>query len=321
MNFTTTAPDRKTLVKALAAHLELDANYNGPPTFSYSIGAATVDRNGTVMTEDESLATRIKGFLIGNGWMEPEAEPKPEPAAEPEDDSQAQPETAAEEETDEATMNIGVPITGWTVPMLTNLIHTLYSKQYLLGRATGAECIRIADAVITRLQEYTPETVEDYRSLLDDFKALGDLKGITLTAESVSIAFPQSEDDQTRSTYQLLALRILQAAQAAKRVRPDYQKPEAEKYTMRGWLLRLGFGGPQHQIDRKLLLQNLKGCSAFPNAEQAKRHAEKYAAIRREQRQASREEAQTPAAEPAPIEEGPVLAHPTDRKEVPVDAK
>ena len=72
---------------------------------------------------------------------------------------------------------------------------------------------------------------------------------------------------------------------------------------MRGWLLRLGFGGPANATARKVLLDHLAGCSAFPNAEQAKRHADKYAAIRREQREAARAAAEAPVAATAPIQE------------------
>ena len=38
MKFQTTAPDRKTLVKALAGHLGEEAVYSGPPSFAYTIG-------------------------------------------------------------------------------------------------------------------------------------------------------------------------------------------------------------------------------------------------------------------------------------------
>ena len=77
MNFTTTAPDRKTLVKAIAEHFELDPNYNGPPTFNYSVGDITIDREGTVAIEDEKTAARLQAFLIERaGWRLP---PKPPP--------------------------------------------------------------------------------------------------------------------------------------------------------------------------------------------------------------------------------------------------
>ena len=35
MNYITTAPDRKTLVKAIAEHFELDPNYNGVSAYGH----------------------------------------------------------------------------------------------------------------------------------------------------------------------------------------------------------------------------------------------------------------------------------------------
>ena len=46
MRFTTTAPDRRTLVKAIAEHTGMEPNYAGPPTFNYTVGTITVDREG-----------------------------------------------------------------------------------------------------------------------------------------------------------------------------------------------------------------------------------------------------------------------------------
>jgi hypothetical protein len=43
-----------------------------------------------------------------------------------------------------------------------------------------------------------------------------------------------------------------------------------EKYAFRCFLLRLGFIGPDYKLDRKILLRNLSGNSAFRNAPEAK---------------------------------------------------
>ena len=48
MKFTTTAPDRRTLVKAIAAHTGMEPSYIGPPTFNYTVGTITVDREGSI---------------------------------------------------------------------------------------------------------------------------------------------------------------------------------------------------------------------------------------------------------------------------------
>ena len=260
MKFTTTAPDRRTLVKAIAAHTGMEPSYAGPPTFNYTVGTITVDREGYIDVPDEQAAD-LKAFLIAKGWMEPEPEPE------------------------QPRIQIGVPAKDLTVTNITNLIYMLYSKQYLLGKAIGTACVRIEDAVIARLQEYTPENLEAYTELLRDFKALGDLEGLELEDEQLRIDFPQTDSRDT-TLWMLLMTKMVAFAKSAHRVFPQRQQPEAEKYFMRGWLLRMGFGGADFKAARQALLKNLKGCSAFPTAEKAQRHQEHWAEIRRQHREA-----------------------------------
>ena len=260
MKFTTTAPDRRTLVKAIAAHTGMEPSYAGPPTFNYTVGTITVDREGYIDVPDEQAAD-LKAFLIVKGWMEPEPEPE------------------------QPRIQIGVPAKDLTVTNITNLIYMLYSKQYLLGKAIGTACVRIEDAVIARLQEYTPENLEAYTELLRDFKALGDLEGLELEDEQLRIDFPQTDSGDT-TLWILLMTKMVAFAKSAHRVFPQRQQPEAEKYFMRGWLLRMGFGGADFKAARQTLLKNLKGCSAFPTAEKAQRHQEHWAEIRRQHREA-----------------------------------
>lgn len=262
MKFITTAPDRRTLVKAIAAHTSMEPSYVGTPTFNYTVGTITVDREGYVDVPDEQAAD-LKAFLIAKGWMEPE--PKPE----------------------QPRIQIGVPAQEMTVQSVTNLIFMLYSKQYLLGKAIGTACVRIEDAVITRLQEYTLENLEAYAELLRDFKALDDLEGLELEEGQLRMDFPMAEDS---TLWMLLMTKMVAFAKAAHRVYPQRQQPEAEKYFMRGWLLRMGFGGSDFKAARQALLKNLKGCSAFPDAEKAQRHQEHWAEIRRQNREARAEQ-------------------------------
>ena len=254
MKFITTAPDRRTLVKAIAEHTGMEPSYIGLPTFNYTVGTITVDREGNVDVPDEQ-ATDLKAFLIAKGWMEPEPEPE------------------------QPRIQVGIPAQEMTVQSVTNLIFMLYSKQYLLGKAVGTVCVRIEDAVITRLQEYTPENLEAYAELLRDFKALGDLEGVELEEGQLRMDFPMAEDS---TLWMLLMTKMVAFAKAAHRVYPQRQQPEAEKYFMRGWLLRMGFGGSDFKAARQALLKNLKGCSAFPDAEKALRHREHWAEIRRQ---------------------------------------
>ena len=281
MHFTTTAPDRRTLVRALAGHFDLEPAYNGPPTFSSSVGEITIDRAGTVAVGNVETAARLKEFLIQNEWLAADN------AGEGETISTEAPAEDAKSDLRAPVMEVGCPLSEMSTLSLTNLIHMLYSKQYILARSVREDCVSITGHAISELHARNPQTVEEFLSLICDLAAQGHLKGIRASDEAVYIAFPLTDDETARDAFQKLGAHIFRFAKAAKRVQTDFQKPEAEKYHMRGWLLRLGLGGPAHAAVRKVLLGHLAGCSAFPNAEQARHHAEKYAAIRREQRAAA----------------------------------
>ena len=51
----------------------------------------------------------------------------------------------------------------------------------------------------------------------------------------------------------------------AKRVTATEKPVDNEKYAFRCFLLRLGFIGNEYKMERKILLKNLTGSSAFKN--------------------------------------------------------
>ena len=258
------APDRRTLVKAISEHLGQESFYCGPPTFAYTIGAISVDRDGLIHLPDDMDASALLTFLVSRGWLEPEIN----------------------------EMTISVPVSDLTVKTMHNLILMLYSKQYLLGKALKAGTIRIDDAVIARLNEALPESPADFKALLDNFKAQGHLAGLDFTDECVTLSFPLQEDEGVVQAYTLLTVNVIAAAKAAVRVQPERQQPENEKYYMRSWLVRLGFGGKDAKGMRDILLKHLKGHSAFPSDVEAQKHRDKYAEIRKIKREISAEAVQ-----------------------------
>jgi hypothetical protein len=266
MRIQSKAPDRKTLVKALAQHLGDEAVYSGPPSFAYTIGGVTVDREGVIILTEDVDTTDIQGFLVSKDWLEPEPEPD--------------------------RLTISVPVDGLSVQTMHNLILMLYSKQYLLGKALREETIQIDDTVIERLQQSAPETPTDFRVLVDEFKAQGQIAGVAFADDAVSISFPLSDKQDVIHTYTLLTVNIIAAAKAATRVLPDRQQPENEKYYMRNWLVRLGFGGKESKGMRTILLKHLKGHSAFRTDAEADKHRDKYAEIRRSHKESAALEVQ-----------------------------
>ena len=170
-----------------------------------------------------------------------------------------------------------------------NLIFTLFTKQYLIGKMTGGDLLNIPDNLIARLMENTPETMEDFKALLDAAKEDG-LTGFEFAEGKVTLTYAAHQDEPERNMlYAMLTARILKAAKEATRVFPERQEPENEKYFARAWLLRIGYGGTDSKAERNLLLKHLKGHSAFPNDEAAEKHKAKYAEIRKEKRQAVQE--------------------------------
>ena len=55
----------------------------------------------------------------------------------------------------------------------------------------------------------------------------------------------------------------MKQAREQKRIDPEERIEENEKYYMRIWLLRIGFGGKDMKDSRNALMENLKGHSAF----------------------------------------------------------
>ena len=60
---------------------------------------------------------------------------------------------------------------------------------------------------------------------------------------------------------------ICDMARNQKRVTAKEKPADNEKYAFRCFLLRLGFIGTEYKEERKILLKNLSGSSAFKNGE------------------------------------------------------
>ena len=294
--------NRKALANRISQELlGAQVTYAGVPSCAYRVGACiTIDREGNIEITNDDAMKILMPFFIEQGWTA--AQPATEPTADSEADDSAEGETPAaddseapaaedltapaetgidpERTTDIDTSQLSIPAV-LTVSQLTNLIHMLYSEQRLLNKAATDGRLTIPESLITRLKEYTPETPEAFRELLNDFKALGELAGFGYEGGIVTMDFPFDEAQPERWTaYAGLVGRIIQAAKEATRVKAELQTSENEKYYMRAWLLRLGYGGEDLKAERRLLLRNLSGHSAFPTDIAAEKHREKYAALR-----------------------------------------
>ena len=263
--------DRKEMVRAISELTGLEASYLYMPTCAYHIGPVTVNLNGTIACDDEAMVKVIQPMLVEHGWLNTEQEPAEVPADSKEPNSVKK-------------MKITMPIEGWTVSQMTNLLRMLYSKQKLINRMLNHEMLYVAKAIITMVSWNPPGTPEDFEAKVQSAIETVQLKGLDISAEKVSLSVPFVEDDPTRWTaYSDLLRGILRTAGAATRVSiKQIDDPENEKYHANSWLMRMGFGGTDFKETRRILMKHLHGYAAFRSAADMEAHRERQAQRRLE---------------------------------------
>ena len=272
MTLQTNPAERREMVQAISERLGSPAVYLRTPTYAYRIGGLTVERDGSIISDDDALLEALRPMLIERGWLtDAEASvTKTEPT---------------EQDSEITQMELSFPVEDWTVPQLKNFLHTLYSNQHILRRMMQSDALYIDRQMMERLDE--AQTPADLEARLADGLATGLLKGCRIQDGRFTLEAIQDDRDPARwQVYATLLCAILEHAKAAKRVflRADAD-PVNEKYRANSFLMRLGFGGPEHKPLRRVLLGHLNGYAAFRSAAGMQAHREKYAQLRQKQRE------------------------------------
>ena len=270
--------DRKEMVKAISELTGLEASYLYMPTCAYQIGPVTINRNGSISCDDAEMVETILPMLIERGWLDAEPKTEKTPA-----DSKA-PASVRE-------MKLTMPIEGWTVSQMANLLRMVYGKQRLINRMLNSEMLYVGEAIITTISENPPGTPEDFEAKVQSAIETGQLKGLDISAEKVSLSVPFVEDDPTRWTaYSDLLRGMLRTAETATRISiKRLDDSENEKYHANSWLMRMGFGGADYKETRRILMGHLTGFAAFKSAADMKAHRERQAQRLREKREEAQE--------------------------------
>ena len=77
--------------------------------------------------------------------------------------------------------------------------------------------------------------------------------------------FPEMPEADSVKAYTHFISALCEMSKNAKRVTATEKSVDNEKYAFRCFLLRLGFIGSEYKAERKILLKNLTGSSAFKN--------------------------------------------------------
>lgn len=88
---------------------------------------------------------------------------------------------------------------------------------------------------------------------------------LEISAEKISFPWFKNFDDKSVKAYTHFISAMCEMSKNQHRISPAEKPADNEKYAFRCFLLRLGFIGSEYKDERKILLKNLTGSSAFKN--------------------------------------------------------
>lgn len=290
--------DRKELVGRLMELTGLSSQYTYMPRCAYLVGNYTVEKEGTLVT-DETADQQVIETLLNEGIIvdhqssvaeapqdempgevaeqtdaEPEATAEESSDVEETDDEDDTPEESTESESEDVDdLTVSVPMAGHTPQSIRNFLNLMYSRGPLLNKALGTN-FSVSDALLEALDQATIRTVNEMLDELEEYRlGAGDtgMTGILILPDKISLCFAGPlNPEQVRVCTQLTSA-MNRMAITQKRIQAKTVNDENEKYALRIWLIRLGLNGNEHKELRKVLMQNLSGHAAFRTAEEAEK--------------------------------------------------
>ncbi len=228
IEFHRTGAERKALVTAIGEILEVRPQYKGMPSAAYEIDYFTVTKEGTLEFDDRADSEEVENLLeqlADRGIVAAPAEMAQAWLNARAAELSKKSGTGPQEEN--VGLTVEIPLDKVAVGNLTKLLE---AKGNLIRKALGITDLRI-------------EVLED------------------------RVAFPwfSQVDADSAAAYTHFIFALCEMSRNAKRVTATEKPVDNEKYAFRCFLLRLGFIGNEYKMERKILLKNLTGSSAFKN--------------------------------------------------------
>lgn len=278
-NYNLSGSDRKPLVEAISQILDKPAVYQGAPSFAYTVEDYTVDRNG-VLSYNNNIHPDFAAVLIGDlqerGFVA---------------------ETIANADDETATENVNnrVEAEASTENATTTDNSATTTEAPLEADDVAADDTSVAEDV-TRIETtdmkspdiltieipdtgFTPEAKENIRKIVASKKTVLEkaleADGLPIVEKNGKITFPWFTlrgIDGEADAYGRLVTAICKMAKEQKRVTATEKPVENEKFTMRLFLIRLGFIGDEYKAARKILLRNLSGNASWKSGYKPERN-------------------------------------------------
>lgn len=228
IRYNITGSERKRLADCIAGFLGYEKKYLGVPSCAYQVGYIEVSKDGTISFADRADSEEIETLLKELEQEGFHAEPAlPQGGEIFPAEEEAKPADTAPQEAN-VGLTVEIPLDKVAVGNLTKLLE---AKGSLIKKALGITDLRI--------------------EVLDD-----------------RVVFPwfgELPDSDAVKGYTHFISALCEMSRNAKRVTATEKPVDNEKYAFRCFLLRLGFIGSEYKVERKILLKNLTGSSAFKN--------------------------------------------------------
>ena len=225
IRYNVTGAKRKELVKVIADATGARAEYKFMPTCNYEIDYFTVTKDGTLLFDDRADSEEVEQVLEAITAAGFECEAQ-------DGEEQLSEELSEESETEPQSETVGLTV---EIPLekaaVGNLTKLLDAKGSLIKKALGVSEL--------------PIEIQEDRVAFPWFREMPDADAVKAYTHFISALCEMSKN--------------------AKRVTVTEKAVDNEKYAFRCFLLRLGFIGSEYKVERKILLKNLSGSSAFKN--------------------------------------------------------
>ena len=225
IRYNVTGAKRKELVKVISDATGARAEYKFMPTCNYEIDYFTVTKDGTLLFDDRADSEEVEQVLETIAAAGFECEAHDGEKLPTEEESKAI-DTAPQNKT--VGLMVEIPLDKVAVGNLTKLLD---AKGGLIKKALGVDTL--------------PIEIQEDRVAFPWFPELPDADSVKAYTHFISALCEMSKN--------------------AKRVTVTEKAVDNEKYAFRCFLLRLGFIGSEYKMERKILLKNLTGSSAFKN--------------------------------------------------------
>lgn len=266
-NFNRTGQERKDMVQALFDITGIAPKYKGVFSQAYQIGEMEVTKDGAIEFGEtpKEEAKRIMDALITRGiWPES----MPEELNAPEQEAVETEQSATEaEQTEEPAENMQIDETEAAAETPEEAVSDTADEPAPTGQTIEGTALSVS----MPRDFFTDEALANLKKIIESKGAL--MKAAFLTddlpilEEDNKVTFPwfTLTTDQDANAYNHFIAAICNMAKNQTRITAKEKAADNEKYAFRCFLLRLGFIGKEYKEERKVLLRNLSGSSAFKN--------------------------------------------------------